>query len=129
MGSNGILFNSLKVQEFFKKYGVFFSFSISIDGNKKLHDSCRVDLNGDGTYDKAIAAVHQYKTMFKKMPSTKMTIAPENVEYICDAIISLIQEGYTSIFLNCVYENVWKMEHAIILYNQLKLVSNYLIEK
>jgi sulfatase maturation enzyme AslB (radical SAM superfamily) len=30
---------------------------ISIDGNKQLHDTCRVDINGNGSYDIAIASV------------------------------------------------------------------------
>ena len=42
--SNGLLYNTLKVQEFFNKYNKLISFTISIDGNKELHDSCRIDL-------------------------------------------------------------------------------------
>lgn len=128
MGSNGILYDTPKVQQFFKKYGRMFSFSISIDGNKQLHDACRVDLNGNGTYDRAIAAAHKHKNTFGKIPPTKMTIAPENVKYLYDAILNLIKEGYTCIFLNCVYENVWNNDLATILYCQLKKVADYLIE-
>jgi sulfatase maturation enzyme AslB (radical SAM superfamily) len=45
MGSNGILYDTPKVQKFFQRYYSFISFCISIDGNKELHDSCRIDLN------------------------------------------------------------------------------------
>jgi sulfatase maturation enzyme AslB (radical SAM superfamily) len=59
--SNGILYNTPKVQEFFRKYNFITHLSISIDGNKELHDSCRIDLNGNGSYDRAIEAVHLYR--------------------------------------------------------------------
>lgn len=128
IGSNGILYNNPKVQEFFTKYGSFTGLEISIDGNKELHDSCRVDLNGNGTYDRAIAAVRQHKKLYGHMPDTKMTIAPDNVSFIFDAVVNLINEGYTSVMLNCVYEEGWNYSHAAILYNQLKKVSDYIIK-
>jgi sulfatase maturation enzyme AslB (radical SAM superfamily) len=59
--SNGILYTTPKVQEFFKEYNSITHMSISIDGNKELHDSCRIDLNGDGSYDRAIEAVKLYR--------------------------------------------------------------------
>jgi sulfatase maturation enzyme AslB (radical SAM superfamily) len=55
--SNGLLYNTPKVQEFFKKYHNFISFSISLDGNKELHDKCRIDLNNNGTYDRVVESI------------------------------------------------------------------------
>jgi radical SAM peptide maturase (CXXX-repeat target family) len=124
--SNGLLYKTPKVQNFFKKYGRMISFTISIDGNKELHDACRIDLEGNGTYDRAIEAVHLYRKKFN-MNSTKMTVAPDNVNYIYDAIVNLINENYTEIMLNCVFEKGWNYDHARILYNQLKLIADYLI--
>ena len=128
MSSNGILYETPKVQQFFKKYGALTSLGISIDGNKTLHDACRVDLKGQGTYDRAIKAAHEYQKIYGILPHTKMTVAPENVNFLFDAIVNLINEGYTTIMLNCVYENVWNNNHATILYNELKILSDYLIE-
>ena len=127
IGSNGLLYNTPKVQKFFNKYGNLLSLTISIDGNKQLHDACRVDLNGEGTYDRAIDAVHKYKEKYGVVPITKMTVAPGNVNYIYDAIVNLVNEDYNQILLNCVYENVWNNNHATILYNELKKVADYLI--
>ena len=59
--SNGILYPTKKVQEFFNIFHDFIGLTISIDGNKKLHDSCRIDLNNKGTYERAIAAVKLYR--------------------------------------------------------------------
>lgn len=126
--SNGILYETQAVQDFFQKYGKFCSFTISIDGNKMLHDACRLDLNGKGTYDRAMAAVHDYQKKFGDVPKTKMTIAPNNINYVYDAVTNLVNEGYTSITFNCVFENVWNLEYAKIYYAQLKKVADYLIE-
>ena len=55
--SNGLLYNTPKVQEFFEKYHDFISFSFSLDGNKELHDKCRFDLQGNGTYERVINSI------------------------------------------------------------------------
>ena len=127
IGSNGLLYDTPKVQKFFDKFGELTHFTVSIDGNKELHDACRIDLTGNGTYDRAIAAVHKHEKKYGFIPGTKMTISPENVSYLYDAVISLINEGYIYIMLNCVYENVWNVNHAKILYQQLKNIADYLI--
>ena len=128
IGSNGLLYNTPEVQHFFNKFSGFTSYGVSIDGNKKLHDACRIDLNGNGTYDRAIDAIHNHRNKYGYIPSTKMTVAPENVNYIYDAIINLINEHYTTIMLNCIFEKGWNNNHANILYNQLKLIADYLIK-
>lgn len=58
--SNGVLYFTPKVQEFIKKHQTHLSFSISIDGNKKLHDTCRIFPDGTGSYDLAIKAAKHY---------------------------------------------------------------------
>ena len=125
--SNGLLYFTPKVQEFFIKYNGFCDFNISIDGNKELHDKCRIDLNGQGTYDRAIAAAKDFQAKYGFMPSTKMTLAPDNIEYLTEALINLINEGYFIIPFNCIFESGWTYEHATILYYKLKEVANYLI--
>jgi len=38
---------------------------------------------------------------------SKMTLAPANVMYTFEAVKSLIEQGYTEINLNCVFEKGW----------------------
>lgn len=128
ISTNGLLYFDEKVQNFIKKYKNNFSMSVSIDGNKKLHDTCRVDLNGNGTYDRAIAAELHYHKTYANDLETKMTISPDNVNYIFDAIQNLISIGYISIHLNCVYEEGWTIEHARILFQELKKVADWLLD-
>ena len=63
--SNGVLYFQPKIQQFIQNYHQWIGLSISIDGNKELHDSCRIDFNGIGSYDKAIAAVKDYYNKYK----------------------------------------------------------------
>jgi radical SAM peptide maturase (CXXX-repeat target family) len=126
--SNGVLYFQPEVQAYIKKHFNHLSFSISIDGNKKLHDTCRVFHDGKGSYDMAMAAVRHYVDVLGGDMGSKMTIAPENVIYTYEAVVSLIENGYTDINLNCVYEAGWTIEHAKILYAELKKIADYLIE-
>ena len=126
--SNGLLYFDPKFQDLLTKYGNEISFSISIDGIKELHDMCRIQPNGEGSYDIAIAGVKDYvERGFGKMGS-KMTLAPENIIWTSKAIKNLVELGYDDINLNCVFEKGWTYEDATELYNQLKEAADYLIE-
>ena len=128
MSSNGTLYFNPKVQQFFDKYKDKVSYNISIDGNKQLHDACRVFPDGTGSYDQAIAAVRHYVDIRGGNMGSKMTLAPTNINYVFEAVKGLIDEKYTEIFLNCVFEKGWTNEHALILYTELKKLSDYLLE-
>ena len=125
--SNGLLYNTPKVQQFFQKYYNWVSFTISLDGNKELHDKCRIDLNGDGTYDRVTENIKLYQQQYRILPATKMTFSPDNIQYTYDALINLIELGYTQIPCNCIFEKGWNYNHAKIYYNELKKVADYLI--
>lgn len=129
MSTNGILYFEPKVQAFIKKWNDFLSLGVTIDGNKKLHDACRLDSEGKPTYDRAMAAVLDYRKNFNPIPGSKMTIAPGNVNFVYDALISMIENGYKQINANCVYEEGWTVDHAKILYDQCKQVADYLINE
>lgn len=122
--SNGTLYFEPKVQEFIRRYDEFLSFSISIDGNKELHDKCRVFPDGSGSYDIAMKARNHYRATYGKEANTKMTLAPSNIEYTHDAIMSLIKNGYENIHFNCVFEEGWTSDHAKIYYKQLKMIAD-----
>lgn len=125
--SNGLLYFEPKVQAFLEKYKNRLSFSISIDGNKELHDSCRLDLEGKGTYDRAIAAVHHYQEHYNPYVGSKMTLSPDNIMWTFIAVKDLLSQGYQNINLNCIYEEGWTYKHATVLYSELKNLTNYML--
>lgn len=126
--SNGVLYFDPRVQAYIKKHMHHLSFSISIDGNKELHDTCRVFADGSGSYDVAIAGVKHYTEVLGGQMGSKMTLAPQNIDSTYEAVKSLIEIGYDEINLNCVYEEGWTAEHAKILYTQLKMLADYMID-
>lgn len=128
ISSNGLLYFNPEVQDYLIKYAHFVSLSISLDGNKELHDKCRLDLEGKGSYDRVIAAVRHFKEYTGTMPGIKMTFAPENLPYLSESYKYLISEGYTELWGNCVFEDVWSPQDATILYYQLKQLADYIID-
>lgn len=125
--SNGVLYFDERVQRFLMKNRNNISFSITIDGNKELHDSCRVFHDGKPSYDLAVAAAVDWMNRGYYMGS-KITIAPENIAFLYDAITHMIGLGYTEINANCVYEEGWTPTHATVLYHEMKRISDYLFE-
>lgn len=125
--SNGVNYFDEDVQRFLTKNRNNISLSVTIDGNKELHDSCRVFPDGRPSYDLAVAAAVDWMSRGYEMGS-KITIAPENVSFLYDALVHMIDLGYTEINANCVYEDVWSPACATTMYAELKRVSDYLLE-
>lgn len=126
--SNGVLYFTPKVQEFIKKHQTHLSFTISIDGNKTLHDACRVFPDGTGSYDLAIKAAKHYRKYYDAILSSKMTLSPDNINFVFPALVNLWENDYNFIYCNCIYEKGWTIEHAKILYYELKKVAGYLLD-
>ena len=124
--SNGVCFES-EVQKVLQKWNNRLSFSVTVDGNKELHDSCRVFPDGRPSYDLAIAAAKDWTNKGGYMGS-KVTIAPANVMHTYDAITHMIELGYNEINANCVYEEGWKPVHATVFYDQLKKLADYILD-
>ena len=125
--SNGVLYFDERVQNFLNKNKDHMSFSITIDGNKELHDSCRVFPNGNPSYDIAVAGANDWIAKGNYMGS-KITIAPGNINYLYDAIIHMVNLGYLDINANCVYEKGWEQKHSTEFYKQLKNIANYFLD-
>ena len=129
IGTNGTLYFDERVQRFLSKHKNKISMNITVDGNKELHDSCRVFHDGRGSYDLASSAVTDWmKKTNGNNKSTKLTIAPENLKYLKDAIVNMVDLGFEFINENCVYEDVWNKDLAKELYYQLKSISDWILD-
>ena len=125
--SNGVAYFDPDVQHLLNKYRSKLSLSITIDGNKELHDSCRVFADGRGSYDLAVAAAQDWMNHGGYMGS-KITIAPGNINFMNEAITHMIDLGYEEINANVVYEKGWNIGHAKLFYKKLKEISDYFID-
>lgn len=128
ISSNGIAYFNPEVQELIKKYKDHLSLSITLDGNKELHDACRKFPSGEGSYDKVIAAIRHYKDYWHGFMGSKVTFSPANIMYAGSAIINLIEEGYTEIHANCVFEKGWEYSDGTIFYNEMKKIADYILD-
>lgn len=122
--SNGTLYFDDRVQRFIRKNKNHLSFSVTIDGSKKLHDACRRFHDGRPSYDLAVSAAKDWMSRGGYMGS-KITIAPGNLDYLYDAIVHMYELGYTEINANCVYEEGWTREHASKFYYTLKRIADF----
>ena len=126
--SNGLQYFDKEVQDFFKEYSQNVSFNISIDGNRELHDACRIQPNGEGSYDIDIAALNHYNKYYTPERNSKMTLSPSNIKYLFDSVVNFINNGMTCININCVFEEGWNQKTALIEYQQLKKLADYILE-
>ena len=125
--TNGVHYFEPEVQHFLNKYSNRLSLSVTIDGDKELHDSCRRFPDGKPSYDLAIAAAMDWVNRGGYIGS-KITIAPANLKYLNQAIKHFIGLGYTEIHANTVYEWGWNIDYAKDFYTRLKEIANYLID-
>lgn len=128
MSSNGILYFDPKVQHLLEKYGQFISLTITIDGPKELHDSCRIDLDGNGSFDRVFAAWQHWIThKGRGTRETKVTIAPENLPYLDKIFDFFIQHGVEHINANPIFEHEWTVEESQLYYKQLISLADILL--
>ena len=129
--TNGLLYFDSRVQNFLQKHASHTGLTVTIDGNKKIHDACRIDASGRGSFDRAFAASEHWRTHYLApgaRPTTKITVAPGNLPYVAEAVIEYLQAGYPEININCVFENVWEKKHARMWYDQLIQIADYAID-
>lgn len=127
ISSNGILYFEPRVQAYLNKFKPFISLTITIDGPKELHDSCRKDYNNNGSFDRAIAAFDDWNKYNQEM-ATKVTIAPENLIYLNEIMKFFIEHNCTEVNANPIYEREWTINDAQLYYKELKIIADTLLE-
>lgn len=130
ISSNGILYFDPKVQTFLDKYGNFVSLNITIDGPKEIHDACRLDYDGNGSFDRAFAAWEaQAKKFGAEYMHTKVTIAPENLDQLETIFDFFLSRGCKELNANPIFEHPWTEEEAKKYYKILiKLADRLLLD-
>lgn len=127
--TNGINYNSEKVQAFIKKNQSHLSVGFSIDGTREKHDINRVwKDSGKGSYDDVVANVPLWLSQFPD-GGTKVTISSDDIPYIKDSVIHLFNLGIHNVNINCVFEDVWKPEDHLMFENQLIELADKIIDE
>lgn len=129
MSSNGLLYFEPKVQEYLHKYKNFVSLNITIDGPKEIHDTCRKDFSGEGSFDRSIKAwEHWYHEVRVNTPDTKVTIAPENLSQLESTFDFFLANGCTTIHANPIFEHPWTIREASEYYHILIRLADKLLK-
>lgn len=125
--TNGINYNSKKVQDYIAKNKEHVSVAITIDGTKQKHDLNRVYKDsGRGSYDDIVKNIPLWLKQFPTI-GTKVTVSSEDIPYIVDSITHLFKLGIKDIHMNCVFENVWKDGDDLIWEDQLIRLADEII--
>ena len=127
MISNGKYYFTKEVQDFLNKFKGFVSFAITLDGPKEVHDICRVYPDGTGNFDDAYKAFLDYNKYSQEVPGTKMTISPENLKNLNQVVEFFFKNHSSEINLNCIYEHEWTIDEGKILYQELKIMADYIL--
>ncbi len=127
ISSNGILYFNPEVQIYLKKFKDFINLNITIDGPKELHDNCRKDYSGNGSFDQAILAFDDWAKKASCV-STKVTIAPENLAQISAIVSFFYSRGGENIDITPINEHKWTINESQIYYEQLKIIANNLLK-
>lgn len=127
--TNGINYDSEKVQNFIEKNGDHLSIGITIDGTKQKHDLNRVWKDGEtGSYEDVVKNIPLWLEQFPGA-ATKVTISSADLPYIKDSVLHLYELGIKEININCVFEDVWKEGDELILENQLIQLADAIIDR
>lgn len=126
--SNGSNYFNNEVQNFIKEFRNFISLTFTLDGPKEIHDTCRIYPNGKGNFDDAFKAHQHFSKTYYQLTDTKVTIAPENLQYLNTIIDFFAKNKIYDIHANCIYEYSWTVELARIFYNQLIILADKMLK-
>ena len=133
--TNGINYDSDKVQKFILKNHQHLSIGITIDGTKRKHDLNRI-WKGDGPERGSYAdVVRNIPLWLQQFPEagTKVTISSADIPYIKESVLHLYSLGIHDVNINVVFEDVWKEGDDELFEQQLceladEIIANKLYE-
>ena len=128
--TNGINYDTEKVQRYIKKNREHLSIGITIDGTKKKHDLNRIwKGQGEerGSYEDVVKNIPLWLSQFPEA-ATKVTISSPDIPYIKDSVLHLFSLGIHEVNINCVFENVWVNGDDLLFEEQLISLADAIID-
>lgn len=120
--TNGTLLNE-KIKDYFLQDANLKSVTLSIDGIKEIHD-----LNRPNSFDKIMENFNWWKNNISNL-STKSTLNHESLPYLFESFKFLMNDlKIENIFMNPVFEDVWKDNDDKIFLSQLLKIADFLLE-
>ena len=126
--TNGINYDSEKVQRFIRKNKEHLSIGITIDGTEKKHDLNRVYKHTEkGSYQSVVKNIPLWLEQFPNA-GTKVTISSPDIPYIKESVLHLYSLGIHEVNINCVFEDVWKEGDDKLFEEQLMSLADAIID-
>lgn len=126
--TNGINYDSEKVQRFIQKNREHLSIGITIDGTELKHDLNRVyKHSGAGSYKDVVRNIPLWLEQFSDA-STKVTISSADIPYIKESVLHLYSLGIKEVNINCVFEDVWREGDDALFEEQLVQLADAIID-
>ena len=127
--TNGINYDSEKVQHYIKKNHTHLSIGITIDGTRRKHDLNRVYKGSQkGSYDDVCRNIPLWLSQFPD-GGTKVTISSADIPYIYESVLHLFSLGIHQVNINCVFEDVWKEGDDHRFEEQLLMLADEIIDQ
>lgn len=127
--TNGINYDSDKVQRFIKKNREHLSIGITIDGTRRKHDLNRVwKKTNKGSYDDVVKNIPLWLSQFP-VGGTKVTISSADIPYIKESVLHLYSIGIHEVNINCVFEDVWREGDDVLFQQQLIELADEIIDR
>lgn len=129
--TNGINYDSEKVQRFIEKNENHLSIGLTIDGTRQKHDLNRIWKNDGpekGSYDDVVRNVPLWLSQFPGA-ATKVTISSPDIPYIAESVLHLYSLGIHEVNINCVFEDVWHEGDDVLFEEQLVILADEIISK
>lgn len=128
--TNGINYDSPKVQDFITKNREHLSIGITIDGTERKHDLNRI-WKGDGpergSYTDVVRNIPLWLQQFPGA-ATKVTISTADIPYIKESVLHLYSLGIKEVNINCVFEDVWNEGDDVLFEEQLVGLADAIID-
>lgn len=126
--TNGINYDSEKVQKYIHKNHSHLSIGITIDGTKRKHDLNRIYKDSEkGSYDDVVRNIPLWLSQFPD-GGTKVTISSADIPYIKESVLHLYSLGIHAVNINCVFEDVWNEGDDILFEEQLIGLADAIID-
>lgn len=129
--TNGINYDSEKVQRFIRKNINHLSIGITIDGTERKHDLNRIwkgDAKEKGSYKDVVKNIPLWLCQFPG-GATKVTISSADIPYIKESVLHLYSLGIHEVNINVVFEDVWNEGDDILFERQLTELADEIIER
>lgn len=126
--TNGLLYGDPAVQRFIKQNHSHLDVTITIDGTPQKHDLQRRFPSGQGSYEHVVPNIPLWLSQFPGA-NTKVTVAHEDLPFVCESILHLWGLGIRDINANVVFEDVWQDGDDELLEEQLIQLADQVLRE